>query len=274
MSLFRSLYSISMVLIIFRTVTADVIYEESMKHILPMMGEIETQSTIYVKADKGKIESISKMKAPVPGMTQPQEMISTVITRLDKKLIWILNEDAKTYTEVNFSKTKELMEENYPEEEPGGVPFKVEVTRLEEKQKIEGYDCEKVRISINFEDEEEGKTYDYIADLWLAKEKGLLEEILDFKHKMEEFSSRDEGMMSGMVPGGMEVMAKYQEKLKDLKGFPIVSEITIQAEGKEEPVMNQQRRIKNIRRAKLKDSEFEIPEGFKKLESPFNPIKE
>ena len=124
------------------------------------------------------------------------------------------------------------------------------------------------------EDKEEGKTYDYIADLWLAKEKGLLEEILDFNHKMEELSSGDEGMMSGMVPGGMKVMAKYQEKLKDLKGFPIVSEITIRAEGKEEPVMNQQRHTKNIRRAKLKDSEFEIPEGFKKLGSPLNPIKE
>ena len=80
--------------------------------------------------------------------------------------------------------------------------------------------------------------------------------------------------MSGIVPGGMEVMAKYEEKLKDLDGFPLISEITVNAEGEEQPLMKMETRIENIRSARLKNSEFEIPEGFKKLEGSPNLMKE
>lgn len=271
------------VLILFSTLTADVIYEQNMKTSLPMMGETETKSTVYLKGDKEKTESISMMNLPVPGMTQSREMVSIVITRLDEELMWVLDENAKTYTEIEFSTVQELMEgmkgmvPEEQEEEQAEVPLKVEVTKLEGKEKIEGYDCEKVRISMSFEDKEEGKTFNMIADLWMAEEKGVLKEIVDFHRKMEELTTGNGGMMeglSGIVPGGMKVMAKYQEKLKDLEGFPIVSEITVKAEGEEESIVKMQTRIGNMRSARLKASEFEIPEGFKKLEGSLNPMEE
>lgn len=276
MKVLRSLLFIPMVLVIFSTVTADVIYEQLIKTSFPM-GETETKATNYLKSDKEKTETFSKMVSPAPGMAQPQEMVSTVIVRLDKELMWILDDNAQTYTEMKFSAMKELLEEMkkmMPEEgkekEETETPIKLEITRFEEKKKIEGYECEKVRILVNFQDTEDKKTFNMVADLWVAEEKGLLKEVADFNRKMEDITG-GEGMMEGisrMIPGGMKVMTEYQEKLKELKGVPIVSELTIQAEGEEEPIMKLKIELKNIRSANLKDSEFDVPEGFKKLESP------
>ncbi len=280
MYILRSLIFVCIVLILSSNLTADVIYEQNVKTSLPVMGETEIRSTIYLKGDKEKTESLTKMSTPIPGMPQSQEIMSTVIARLDRELMWILDVSAKTYTEIDFSEIRELMgkmKQAIPEEEqerPDEHLLKVEVTRLEEEKKIEGYNCEKVTISIDFEDKEEGKKFDMTADLWMAEEKGLLNEIVDFTRRMEELSTGDGGMMeglSGMIPGGTRIMAEYQNELKDLEGFPIVSEIAIRTEGNEEPLMSLQIRIQNIESAKLEDSDFEIPEGFKKSGSSLDP---
>nr|KXH70647.1 MAG: hypothetical protein AM324_00960 [Candidatus Thorarchaeota archaeon SMTZ1-83] len=268
-------------LALFGTLMADVIYEQNMTTSLPMTGETEVKSTVYLKGDKEKTESVSMMKVPIPGMDQSHEIVTIVIARLDKELMWILDESARTYTEIHFSTVKDMMEEVkelVPEEqeEEAEMPLKVEVTRLREKEEMEGYSCERVRITMSFEDKQEGKAFDMTANLWMAEEKGPLKEIADFHRTMEELATGSEGMMegmSGMVPGGMKAMAKYEEKLKDLDGFPIVSEITVSAEGEEQPLMRMETRIENIRSTQLKNSEFEIPEGFEKLEGSLNPMQ-
>ena len=172
-------------LVLFGTLMADVVYEQNMTTSLPMMGETEVKSTVYLKGDREKTESISMMNVPIPGMEQSHEIVTIVIARLDKELMWILDESARTYTEIHFSTVKDMMEEvkeMIPEEqeEEAEVPLKVEVTRLKEKEKIEGYSCERVRITMNFEDKEEGKAFDMTANLWMAEEKGPLKEIADF----------------------------------------------------------------------------------------------
>lgn len=282
MYLFRAFVCVFAVLLIVGTLAAEIAYDQTVKTSLPMMGETEVKSTVYIKGEKEKTESLSKLNVPVPGMTQSQEISTTVIARLDKDLIWIVDESAKTYTEIGFSQVREMLEEvkeALPEEgkeKAAETPMKMEVTRLEEREKVGEYECERVRISMTFTQEEEGETFQMVSDVWLAEEKGLLKEIGDFNRKLEEISTREGGMMEGLssvIPGGLEVMAKYQEKLKDVGGFPVLSEVVITTEEQEEPLMKLTTRVENIRKVKLEDSEFEIPEGYQKLGGETNPLR-
>jgi hypothetical protein len=92
-------------------------------------GKLQTfQMTIWIKGDKAKVQMTSTSGGPA----------STIISRGDRKLVWVLNDEARTYLEV-----RRIEDEKVP---PDGET-KPSVKRTGKTRKILGYVAEQIFLT-------------------------------------------------------------------------------------------------------------------------------
>ena len=200
---------------------------------------------------------------------------NTTILRLDKEVMIMLNPEEKTYWEQSFAdmekgakksgaqmdqrmaklreKLKDMPEEQRKmmeqmmgskmqgsKEEP-----KLEVVKSGDTKKISGYTCTKYAIN------RDGKE---MLTVWVTKGVKGFEAI---RKEMDEFQERMAEMNPGMRKGVM-------QELKNIDGFPMQTE------------MGDMLRevVTKVERRSIAASEFEIPKGYKKVESPMMRGKE
>jgi len=197
---------------------------------------------------------------------------SIMIFRLDKEVMWSVKPEEKTYSEVTFAQMERAMKtmgnkmdammaqmedkmKDMPAEQRemmkkmmGGkmkgmaandAPVKVKKTG--EKKTISGFPCVKYVVS---QGDEEFET------LWTTKDVKGFDEL---KEDWLAFAKR----MASLMPR----MGKARsDAYENLEGFPIQTEM-----GKEVVVT-----VTKIERRATPSSEFEIPAGYKKVESDFD----
>lgn len=197
-----------------------------------------------------------------------------VIIRLDKELFYIVNPAEKTYSEMTFKEMEEGMKKagekmdkrmtemqekmkDMPEEQrkmiekmmgPTGAgkgkAEKVEVTGPGEKKTINGYVCAKYTAASDGKD---------LLTMWTSKDVKGFESL---RGDWEEFSRR----MVSLSPIGGKGIA---EAFRKIQGFPLQTEM-----------MGVTTVVTKIEKRSTPASQFEIPEGYTKTDSPLKKMGE
>jgi hypothetical protein len=196
-----------------------------------------------------------------------KDMGGTVIVRLDKKMIYQIDSNEKTYSEMTFDQweaelkkmnakmdaqmdemkkkmdtmpeeQRKMMEQMMGDKMGAGKSkdAKIDVTKTSENKKIGGYGCTKYSVA------RDGKE---TLALWATKD---LKGYDTMRKDMEEFTSR-------MMATDFQGMKSYAEAIKKVDGFPM--EADMQGGIKME--------VSKVERKSLAASEFEVPAGYTKV---------
>ncbi|MFQ5864562.1 MAG: DUF4412 domain-containing protein [bacterium] len=217
------------------------------------MSKISNQekNTIYFKQNMMRVD-------------QPQENNTTII-RLDKELLWDIDHDNKTYTEVSFQQMREglqsaqkamreAMKNMTPEQRqmmekmgmkmpgmPAQKQYKLKKTG--KKDKINGYHCEQYLLIKGDESETE--------ELWFTTDLGGFQNISKMMAKMYE------GLSGGMTDG--------LDKLAKVQGIPVK---TVERDGDEIEVTE----VTKVNRTDVNKTRFKAPANYKKREMAEMPF--
>jgi GLPGLI family protein len=200
---------------------------------------------------------------------------NATILRLDKDVMIMLNPKEKTYWEMTFAdmekaakkaggqmdqKMAELQEKlkDMPEEQRKMVEQmmgnkmlgakkepKLEVVKSGDTRQISGYTCTKYVVN------QDGKE---LLTVWVTKDVKGFETI---RKDMDVFRERMTAMNPMMRKG-------FTEGLKSIDGFPIETDMGT----------TMKEVVTKVERKSIPASEFEVPEGYKKVESPMMRGKE
>lgn len=220
-----------------------------------MVDNIDTTSVERVSYKKQMMKTISLLKS--------QE----IIVRLDKGLVWRINHNDTTYTELTFTQMEagrkkmqevadrvkgmgkagsqliNLLKKQFQEQGgPGtGNVFEQDrptltVNETDERQEVNEYECRHMILS------DVKKT---VMEMWVTDTFDVGAKIFDMYQAMGTF------------------MYQIPEDLKQFRGF-IMRTVTVVGEGAEK--MTLQKDVTNVVEKAISDSEFEIPEGYRKVE--------
>lgn len=200
------------------------------------IGNVETTSTQYITPEYSRSSSNdtdSIVHFPTGRMTmadhRKKEYWEATIEEMDG--FWDRN--ARELRRSGMADMFDLREEPRLEKIPG-------------KKSFAGYDCEHWDLSI-------GEAFD--ADFWAAP--GL--------HAPPRYYEGRRLSAAAMGPLG-QLMQKMYEQLKTVKGFPLSTAIIIRTPFSRTQTLEEAIEVK---KGAIPASTFEVPSGYKKIESPF-----
>jgi hypothetical protein len=208
------------------------------------LGAFETTEKLMVSGDKESTTGTTKYSGKFSSLMNKGAKEQTSITRLDKELIWNIDHEKKTYTELTFEQMKKMMESmsslltmnqmnaDSLRKAMNKLSTQVDVNKTGEKKTIAGLECERVILTIR------GETMDTIGnvtdtswvknDAWMAPMSKVPSELQNFDMKMaEKMGFTEGGPMAGSLNQYADAMKKLQEKLKELNGYPLASTFSV-----------------------------------------------
>jgi hypothetical protein len=225
-------------------------------------GKPSDTTTSYLASDHVRIaqdegrETIVDMKTGQMTVLDGKKKTYYVITRQDMEQL-----KAKMAERMNSPEMKQAQEKmkNLPPEVQkkmdammGGAAGAFDVQKTGTTRKVAGYTCENWTISMGqFSKSEE----------CITSELQLPAQAWD---TYREFAESMKGMMSAMGPMAKN-MAQMQEKLKDMKGFPLANSTTVNIMGHSSASTSEAIEVK---RAPIPASAWEIPAGYAKTDNP------
>jgi hypothetical protein len=232
---------------------ADVVVrEKTVSEGLGGFGNGTTSRTMIVAGDRSRSEDevtyTGRFKT-FAGGGKPR--VSVTITRIDEEVIWNLDPDKKTYTEMTFAEMRELMAKGAAGMEKAraesaakdagtakdaGMTFTVDVKRTGAKQEVNGFPAEQAIITCVGKPKDppkdaQGGEIRMVMDLWLAKSLPGGPERADFARRFAEKLGLDlqlsgvSGTARAMYGDGMRELSA---KMKDLGGTAVRSTFTIE----------------------------------------------
>jgi hypothetical protein len=207
---------VALIVLLPAVVGADVTIKEKVSargYLAPSMTE-GTEVT-YIKGDRIRTESDIKH----PGTVQRQSLPALTIIRLDKGVIWHINQDDRTYMEVAITPEE-------ADEQPEGARYEIKeisVTETEKKRKIAGHDCRGVNVRLMIEmargDAKLVQTSDIL--FWMAPK---TEELGEIQKAWEQVMGATAENLGGDLVA--DAMARMGEALEDFDGAPLGMDIT------------------------------------------------
>jgi hypothetical protein len=258
--------------------------------------------TTYIKGDKVRTDSDIKVEGMMQSMMPNPDMVQTYIVRMDKKVIWTLDSEEKTYTEMSFEDMAAMAGE------AGDVEGEMDVqdvvlTETGETKTIAGYKCKGILVEAVINVEAEGSTTSMDADavFWAAKEDKKLKELMKLWDSMMDIMNAEDsaGFGSGMkalwdkfneidgVPLGMELTVDTAEGGDDEQAEEMKNAMNMmkeymksmgkeveEEEGADAHFMSISREVVSIEEKSTDDSLFEIPAGYIKVEADWPAMPE
>ncbi len=139
---------------------ADIIVKTKTTARLKFGIQIEAVITEYIKSDKSRAESVMRYSDSTMEVTPKDEITNSIhITRLDKKLIWIVDDDKEIYRELDIkalSEDESFSESDYTLDEMdslesetmgGGVDRSLDITESDKREVINDFECTKIVIT-------------------------------------------------------------------------------------------------------------------------------
>ena len=223
---------------------ADVTVQKSVKSSgMGGLGAFETTEKLMVSGDKECTKGITKYSGKFSSLMNKGAKEATSITRLDKELIWNIDNDKKTYTEMTFEQMKQMMKSmsamlSNPAKQDSlrkameKLSSSVDVKKTGEKKTIAGFECERVILTMSGESvDASGKPVDTTwvkNDVWMTPLSKVPAELYDFDMRMaEKMGLTEGGPMAGLLSQYADAMKRLQDKLKELKGYPLASTFSI-----------------------------------------------
>jgi hypothetical protein len=209
-----------------------------------LMGmSTEGQDIQYVKGDKSFHDISSKFTSGImKTMTGGKSNGTQQIIRIDKQLIWNVNQENKTYTEMNFDAFKQTVEQassmmegmQDKPEDPNDIVWTTDVKVSDKNETINGFDCKLVSgKATGISKKDPADTVIINMQYWLAKNVTGELEIQAFQQNYAKALGMDEMELQQ----GMKAMLKnYGDQFKQLadeiaktKGYPVKTAIEVSA---------------------------------------------
>jgi len=216
-------------------------------------GGPPTTTTSYLGSDRVRIaqpegqEMIVELKSGQMTLIDGPKKSYFVVTREDMDRV-----RAKVQEQMNSPQMKNLPPEmrKKMEDMMGGTAAAIDV-RKGSPRKVAGYNCENWTISVG----QVSKT-----------EQCLTSELPLPVQAWDSYRDFAESMQSMMAAGPMaKGMAQMQEKLKDMKGFPLATTHTTSVLGRTSKTTTE---VTEVKRGPIPASAWDIPAGYKKVENP------
>lgn len=213
------------------------------------MGAFISNTKTYLITDAQRIETDLKFTGKVLKYMSPKG-IQVSIVRLDKGLVWNIDDAKKSYTEQTFAEIKAMMEhgmdehdsgqampeqdEDYESEYKWGKPV-VKVENLKENKTINEFNCQHylasvttvgVHIETGVKD-----TMLFVSDLWNSKDaEEKMAIVNDFNTRYMKALGIDVpenqglAMLTGMYKEQLETLGN---EISKLSGYPIINDIKL-----------------------------------------------
>jgi len=187
---------------------------------------VETTSRQYIA--NGNLRSESKVN--IPGMGEKK--VTTIMKASNPDLVISIDEQNKTYSEINLKDLPMMQFEEDDEGEDEGEEAEVKVEKLG-RGKVLGYNCDHVRII----------SEDQTTELWVTKDVLGFE---TFSEMTRQDEKQNEGLMKSLQVSG-------------LNGFPLKMK---------EASTGMTWEVTKIKKQNVPASKFEVPAGYKKQSMP------
>lgn len=220
---------------------ADVIIKQKMHMESGGMMNIDMDGTQYVKSDRSCNKGVNKISGGIMAMVGGEKTMEFQhITRLDKKMMWDVDMESKTYTETMLQSLERTMSQGAM---PGGIPDKddptdfvwtVEVEKSDEKIDINGFECKKITGKANgvHENDPDRKmriTYEY----WYAKDVPAMDELTEFSKGFADIAGVDmmwsQNSMSQFFGYYGDQFNEMSEQMQKAGGYPIKTAILMES---------------------------------------------
>jgi len=235
----------------------------------PVWGDLYSETTIteYSSTPGGETTEVDHQKGYAKSDRMRSEDLTdkqATIIRLDKDLIWEIDHNKKTYSQVTFAELEELyrqqevamkqsqeqmtkMMESLPPEQRAMAEKQMqqameaqaamakppEVVKTGKKDKILGYTCQQYKLS----------WANMTFDMWVSEE--IAPEI--------DFSKFYRGLLMG---------GPLAEGLSEIKGVPLKTVMETEAAGTQSRYISE---VTKLKTKKISDSEFELPKGYREV---------
>jgi hypothetical protein len=235
--------AVALVFLTFGAVRADVTVQRLVKSSgLGGFGGFETVEKLMISGDKECTKGITKYSGRFSSLMNKGAKEATSITRLDKELIWNVDQEKKTYTELTFEQMRKMMQSTSALLNPmkadslrkamEKLGSTVDVHKTGEKQTIAGLECERVIVTlqgVNVDATGNATDTTWVKnDVWMVPVNKVPAELYNFDMKMaEKLGLAEGGPMAGLLNQYADAMKKLQEKLKELNGYPVASTLSV-----------------------------------------------
>jgi hypothetical protein len=200
-----------------------------------------------IAGDKSRSDDVSTYTGRMKKLVGDKPRRSSSITRLDRELIWGIDDDRKQYTEMTFAQMREMAAQGLavagappqPEARPEiEMEYTAEVQRTGRKETVNGFAAEQVIVTLKGRPKdpksEMQMTTTLTLEQWLSTAVPGGDEVRDHQRLMAEKLGMDPELrrMGGAVMGSYgEAFKEMAAKLKDLKGYPVRVILTIESGG-------------------------------------------
>jgi len=216
-------------------------------------GATEGTSETWISGGRMAEKSDSHMKNSIlDALTKDTK--SWTITRLDKGLVWSLDEGDKSYTEFSFAQMKEQMAKSAEEfkkaaasrpeasetktpqaPQRGTSDVKVDVRKTGAKKKIAGFDTEETVLTLTstFTDVDSGEevTMRLTYDAWLAADAPCAADMQEMARQFGAGAGQDLKESGAMLAAALSStgidMDEFQKRASELAGYPMQTTMTI-----------------------------------------------
>jgi hypothetical protein len=181
-------------------------------------------------------------------------MKNVTITRLDRRVNYLVDYQKKTYQEMPFENLQQMQEQlkgmTAPprpegEDQPPSIecdPVRVEAKATGDKRSIAGFDAEEVRITGTQTCRAKGSdaacTMHYSLGVWNTSRTGPFEELQAFYRKQAEAMGMDLQQMQAvasaaqaLVAQGTRGMESVYKELSKVGGYPVSTRFVVEKEG-------------------------------------------
>jgi len=229
-------------LLLFPLIAKADIHIKKMKHTeaFSMMGHTEPakdeEAGMWIAKDKFRNDEGEKM---------------TWIVRYDKKKIYIVNHENKSYSETDIPINFDQLLNDQAKQMMGMFKASATVTDTGETQKIKNWNCKKYILEINMG--MMGMQMPLTQTIWASKDVGI---DLNLYQKLY-----------GEVMAANPMFKDIIDELKKLEGFPIRTEMSMSMMGAE---MKSNEEVVSIEKKSAPAGTYDIPEGYTK--AAYNPF--
>jgi hypothetical protein len=216
----RLLVTIVLILLVPAIAVAGLVIEEKIST-RGMMGAVaaDGRETTYIKGDKIRTESQIKHGGMMAGMGNQSVVPQVTIIRLDRDLVWHLDDDDSTFMEVSLKGP-----ESAEEPEKASLAFKdVKITETDDEKTIAGHTCQGLIMEVTFETTVGGETLEQSAEIlfWMAPKTKQFKDLEKVWRRIMETADQGNDMLRGALEG-------VGDQLKERGGVPLGMEMTME----------------------------------------------
>ncbi len=229
-----------MLLVLANSASADVMIKSkaTMGQMLGI-GSSESETSVYIKADKNRTETTTSFKSQMLQMSK-QDMTSrsTEIFRLDKEVKWELEHKDKSYREVFLKSLKPSIgdykgQESSPDDEAEDYTWTVTVDISENGEVVNGFKSNKAVVNaIGVNKEDVSDSMFVTLKMWRSEELPHIDEIEAFHKKFSEITGIDEDVSSMKMEeyssGFGKEFEESAKKIEEMKGYQVKTEMVVQ----------------------------------------------